>query len=178
MVDTNPDQILMRLTGNEESKLKNALNGKVIFQDESLPLLMLKLLTLPDLMDHIRSLASNGFYSMVMETKFLTTLASYLRLGEVTLDADGSEHLIRLVTHLLNLSPQSIIDVEPLIDFLINNSSRFDTNIAVSITNLVARRDYALEQRKLKNSARTQEERAEGKNNPRTFQSFINFIIE
>lgn len=150
-IATDPDQILSNLTGRDEKKFKNALNEIIVVQEPEIVELMIELLAFPDLMDHIRSTTSGAFYSMVMASKFLSNLATFMVLDGARLSKRCISLQVKLLGHLLDLSPDSIYAVLPLIQHLATLAAMTeDENLALEITKLVAKKDHMIEHRKKK----------------------------
>ncbi len=147
-IAADPDQTLSNLTGREEKKFKNALNERMVLQELEIVELMLELLASPDLMDHIRSTTSGAFYSMVMASKFLNNLGTFMLLDGARLKAHYIQLVVKLLGHLLDLSRESIYDVLPLIQHLATLAAMVEEKLALEITKLVAKKDHMLEQRK------------------------------
>jgi hypothetical protein len=144
----DPDQTLSNLTNRDENKFKNALNETMLCQEVKIVELMVQLLASPDLMDHIRSTTSGSFYSMVMASKFLQNLATFMMLDGASLSKGCLKSMVKLLGHLLDLSNESLFDMVSLIQHLAIRANTLEESLALEITRLVAKRDHMLEQRK------------------------------
>ncbi len=145
-IATDPDRSLSNLTGRDEKKFKNALNEKIVLESRELMVLMIQLLSSPDLMDHIRSTKSVSFYSIIMASEFLHSLHKHM-LIQMRLDNKCLKSVVKLVNHLADLSPNSILDLVPLIQHLATLVTTIDdASLVTAITNLVAKKDHILDQ--------------------------------
>jgi len=151
---TDPDQVLSNLTGRDANKFRSALNGTVVFERGDMPLMVIQILSMPEIMDNIRTTASSTLYQLVLETKFFINLETRLRYSTVRLNTDNAKRLVKLLLHLLTLSSESSI-IDPLIEYFIANEDIYEDSVLHEVDNLIIRRDYILQQQHKKNLEHT-----------------------
>ncbi len=113
-----------------------------------MPLMVIQILSLPEIMDNIRTTASATLYELVLETKFFLNLETRLRYSSVRLNTENATRLIKLLSHLLTLEPESINQVDPLIEYFIANEDLYEDSVLYELDNLIIRKDYILQQQR------------------------------
>jgi hypothetical protein len=149
----DPDQTLSNLTGRDANKFRSALDGTVVFERGDMPLMVIQILSMPEIMDNIRTTVSATLYDLVLETKFFLNLETRLRYSSVRLNTDNAMKLIQLLSHLLTLSPESVTQVDPLIEYFIANEDLYEDKVLYELDSLIIRKDYILQQQRQKDIA-------------------------
>lgn len=160
----DPDQTLSNLTGRDANKFRSALDGTVVFERGDMPLMAIQILSMPEIMDNIRTTVSASLYDLVLETKFLFNLETRLRYSAVRLNTENALKLIQLLSHLLTLAPESVTQVDPLIEYFIANEDLYEDQVMYQLDSLIIRRNYVLQQQRQKDLAEntdTQESKGE-----------------
>lgn len=140
-IEFDPDQILSNLTGRDKNKFKNALDDRILFDEIDIVELMVKLLASPDLIDHIQATACASVYAVVMASRFLLQLNSFMSMHAELLSKKCVRSLVKLLGHLLDMSRDSISDLVPLIERL-EKLEEVEEGLAKEIKQLAEKRDH------------------------------------
>lgn len=115
--------------------------------------MVIQILSMPEIMDNIRTTVSATLYDLVLETKFFLNLETRLRYSSVRLNTENALKLIQLLSHLLTLSPESVTQVDPLIEYFIANEDLYEDKVLYELDSLIIRKDYILQQQRQKDIA-------------------------